>query len=140
MAGAFQASAFQNSAFQTDGSAIATPAGVKHHKRRKWRVKTPEGTFDFGSEGQATAFIGREQRRLAAERKQAATVGVFLPKVRLEAVRTDLEPDAPYITPAALKVAEAPQFIAPQIDYALAAEMLSRQDDEDAMALIMEYL
>lgn len=138
MAGAFQASAFQNSAFQTDGSA-AVQAGVKHKKRRTWAVRTPSGTQVFDSEAEANRFIGSEQRRLAALRKELAKAGVFAPKVTLKAVRADLEPDE-YTPSAYLRVAPAPQFTVPQLDPRIAMEFLQRRDDEAALSAILEYL
>lgn len=139
MAGAFASSAFQNSAFQTDGAAVATPAAGKHRKRENWRVRTPEGTFDFDSAARAQAFVANERRRLAAERRELADQGVFTPKAKLQVVRTDLEPEVA-IAPTALRLESLPEFVAPQMDRALVLELLARQDDEAAMALILEHL
>lgn len=140
MAGAFQSSAFQNSAFQTDGSATVTPAGVKHKKRQTYTVRTPNGTQVFDTQAEANQFIGAEQRRLAAQRKELATQGVFTPKVRLEAVRTDLVPDLPPVPSSWTQIAPAPEFTAPKLDTAAAQAYLRLRDDEDALAAILEWL
>lgn len=136
----FDAAIFDPAIFDTGGAAVVTRAGVKHKKRQTYTVRTPSGTHVFDTQAEANAFIGAEQRRLAAQRKELATQGVFTPKVRLEAVRTDLEPDLPPVPSSYLKVAPAPEFTAPPLDAAAAQAYLRLRDDEDALAAILEWL